>query len=204
MTGSPNLTLSIGGDNKTATYSSGNGSSTLIFQYTIQSGETDENGISIDANSIALNSGTIMDAAENIAVITHNSVGDNTGYMVDTTSPTVNTFTISDTKFLVGETASVGLVFSEAVTSFSSSADITTPSGSISTMTSSDNITWNGTFTPTTNTEDSSNVLSLATTYTDLAGNSGPTGTTSNYEVDTLAPTVSSIAITSAEGIQNS
>jgi len=71
-------------------------------------------------------------------------------------------------------------------------------------MSSSDNVTWTGTFTPTANTEDASNTLSLATSYTDTAGNAGPAATTANYEVETLAPTVNSVAISSASGVQNS
>ncbi len=60
-------------------------------------------------------------------------------------------------------------------------------------MSSADNITWTGTFTPTANTEDASNTLSLATSYTDTAGNAGPAATTANYAVETLAPTISSV-----------
>ena len=60
-------------------------------------------------------------------------------------------------------------------------------------MTSGNSITWTGTFTPSTNIEDTTNVLTLATTYTDLAGNAGPSATTANYTIDTTAPTISSI-----------
>ena len=96
----------------------------------------------------------------------------------------VDNFTISDTEFKIGDNATVTLVFSEVVCGASSgcslsqtggtdfsNADITisnldngTPSGTLSTMTSSDNETWIGTFTPTPNTEDNSSTLSLATT----------------------------------------
>ena len=124
-------------------------------------------------------------------------------YEVETLSPSVSSFTLSDTALKAGENATVTLVFSENVASFSSSADITVANGTLATMTSTDNKTWTGTFTPTTNTEDASNTLSLATSYTDTAGNAGPTQTTANYEVDTLAPSVSSIEISSATGIQN-
>ena len=131
-------------------------------------------------------------------------MSDNSGYKVDTTAPTVDSFTLSDTALKAGDTATVTLVFSEAVASFSSSADMTVANGSLATMTSADSVTWAGTFTPTTNTEDTTNTLSLATSYTDLAGNNGPAATSANYVVETLAPTVSSVAITSASGVQNS
>jgi len=121
---------------------------------------------------------------------------DNHGSSLDTTAPSVSSFTLSDTALITGDTATVTLVFSEAVASFSSSADITVANGTLAVMTSTDNITWAGTFTPTANTEDDNNTLSLATSYTDTAGNTGPAATTLNYVVDTTAPTVSSISTT--------
>jgi len=191
--GTPTLTLVVGSTDRTATYASGSGSTPLVFQYTIQAGETDSDGISIGANTLALNSGTIMDASGNNATLTHSAVSANTSYKVDTTAPSVNSFTLSDTALKAGDTATVTLVFSEAVASFSSSADITADNGTLAAMTSSDNVTWTGTFTPTTNTEDASNTLSLATSYTDTAGNAGPAATTANYAVDTQVPTISSV-----------
>ena len=134
--------------------------------------------------TIAFNS---IDAAGNAA--TQVSV---TGITFDTTVPTVSSFTMSDTALKVGDTSSVTLVFSEAVSGFSN-ADITVANGSLTTMSTTDNITWTGTFTPSTNLEDTENVLTLATSYTDIAGNAGPSSTTANYTIDTLAPTISSI-----------
>jgi len=117
-------------------------------------------------------------------------------FVVDTTAPSVSSFTLSDTALITGDNATVTLVFSEAVASFSSSADITVANGTLAVMTSTDNITWAGTFTPTANTEDDNNTLSLATSYTDTAGNAGPAATTPNYAVETQAPTVSSVSTT--------
>ena len=51
------------------------------------------------------------------------------------------------------------------------------------------------TFTPTDDIEDSSNVLTLATSYTDTAGNTGAGATTANYAIDTKEPTVSSFTM---------
>ena len=118
-----------------------------------------------------------------------------TSFTVDTTAPSVSSFTLSDTALITGDNATVTLVFSEAVASFSSSADITVANGTLAVMTSTDNITWAGTFTPTANTEDDNNTLSLATSYTDTAGNAGPAATTLNYVVDTTAPSVSSFTL---------
>jgi hypothetical protein len=63
----PTLTLAVGDDNQTATYASGDNSTHQVFRYTIQVGETDSNGISIRADVLALNSGTIKDATGNNA-----------------------------------------------------------------------------------------------------------------------------------------
>jgi len=193
--GTPTLTLVVGSDNRTSTYTSGSGSTPLVFQYTIQAGDNDTNGISIGANTLALNSGTIRDAAGNNATITYSSVSANTSYKVDNTAPSVDNFTLSDTALKAGDNATVTLVFSEAVASFSSSADITVANGTLAVMTSTDNITWAGTFTPTANTEDDNNTLSLATSYTDTVGNTGTAAESENFEVETRAPTVSSFTL---------
>jgi len=110
-------------------------------------------------------------------------------YEVDTLFPTVLSFALSNSALKAGETATVTLTFSEAVAGFSSDTDITAVNGTVSAMTTDNNIIWTGTFTPTADTEDASNVLTLSTNYTDVAVNAGPSDTTSNYEVETLLPT---------------
>jgi len=196
VSGSPTLTLVVGSDNRTAAYISGDNSTELVFRYTIDatgtSGENDSNGISIGANALALNSGTIRDAALNDAKLTHSVVDNNSSYKVDTTPPSVDNFTLSDTALKIGDNATVTLVFSEPVISFEA-ADITADNGTLPAMISTDNTTWEGTFTPATNTEEDNNTLSLATSYTDLAGNAGTAETTANYAIDTLLPTISSV-----------
>ncbi|MGZ5050801.1 MAG: DUF6701 domain-containing protein [Methylobacter sp.] len=93
VTGTPQLTLNIGGTLVQADYASGSGSTALVFSYTILAGQTDTNGISINANSLSLNSGTIKDAAGNAATLSHTAVTDNSGYKVDTTAPASATAT---------------------------------------------------------------------------------------------------------------
>lgn len=83
VTGTPQLTINVGGSNKIAAYASGTGSTTLVFSYTVQGGDVDANGISIAANSLALNGGTIKDAAGNNATLTHSAVTDQSGHKVD-------------------------------------------------------------------------------------------------------------------------
>ncbi|MGE0433144.1 MAG: delta-60 repeat domain-containing protein [Planctomycetota bacterium] len=61
--GTPSLTLNSGG---TATYSSGSGTTTLTFDYTVASGE---NATDLDATAIALNGATITAGSENASLI---------------------------------------------------------------------------------------------------------------------------------------
>ena len=65
-------------------------------------------------------------------------------------------------------------------------------------MSSSDNITWTGTFTPTNNVQLSTNQrLTLDNAnYTDIVGNPGIAANSSYYVVDTRAPSVESLQFT--------
>jgi len=61
ITGSPRLKLTIGSSTKYATYLSGNGTSALLFRYTVISGDVDTDGIDTVGTALELNSGTIKD-----------------------------------------------------------------------------------------------------------------------------------------------
>ena len=121
-------------------------------------------------------------------------------FAVDTKAPTA-TVALSDSALKAGETATVTITFSEAVTGFDSAQDVTVQSGTLSAMTSTDGgKTWTGTFTPTADLEDASNVISLAASYTDAAGNAGTAAQSANFAVDTDAPAVVSMVADSASG----
>jgi P2-related tail formation protein len=87
VTGAPQMTITIGNASRTASYTSGSGTATLAFAYTIQAGDNDANGISIPANSLSLNGGTIRDGAGNTAALSHSAVPDDPAYLVDTGTP---------------------------------------------------------------------------------------------------------------------
>ena len=201
VTGTPQLTLETGTNDADVNYASGSGSNTLTFTYTVASGHTSSDLDYKATNSLSLNGGTIKDVAGNSAALTlpsPNATGSlraNKAIVVDTTATSIVSFIISNTSLKVGETATVTLQFSESVSGFNSDDDISVQNGSLATMTSSDNITWTGTFTPTDDIEDNSNILQLASSYTDSAGNSGPTAQTANYSIDTKEPTVVSFTI---------
>ena len=79
--GTPQIALSIGGTTRQATYTSGSGTSALVFSYNVQAGEIDTDGIAV-ASSINTNSGTLQDAAGNNLNLTLNSVGATTAVLV--------------------------------------------------------------------------------------------------------------------------
>ncbi len=123
VTGTPQLTLETGGSDAVVDYSSGTGSTTLTFNYTIGSGETSGDLDYESTSSLALNSGTIKDAALNAATLTlatpgdPNSLGANKDLIVDTTVPTVTgvTSTTGNDSYKQGETIAITVVFSEVV-----------------------------------------------------------------------------------------
>jgi hypothetical protein len=122
VTGTPQLALNIGGTTVQANYASGSGSSALVFNYTVQAGQTDANGVSINANALSLNGGTITDLAGNAATLTAAAVTDNASYKVDTTAPTVSSEAITSAAGIqnstlnAGDVASVTVTMSEAMT----------------------------------------------------------------------------------------
>ena len=88
VTGTPQLGLKIGGTVVQAQYVSGSGSTALVFNYTLLGNQSDSNGVSIDASSLALNGAKLVDAAGNAAVLSHAGVTDNTNFTVlDITAP---------------------------------------------------------------------------------------------------------------------
>ena len=107
VTGSPQLALNIGGNPVQAGYSSGSGTTDLEFAYTIQPGENDTNGISIDADSLSLNSGSLTDGTGNPAILSHGSVSDDANYLVDTALPV---FTSGATATAIDENSGGGQV----------------------------------------------------------------------------------------------
>ncbi|WP_233202433.1 Ig-like domain-containing protein [Limnohabitans sp. JirII-31] len=227
VTGTPQLALNIGGNTVQASYASGSGSTALVFSYTILAGQTDANGISIDANSLALNSGTLKDAAGNVATLTHSAVTDNPSILVDTTAPTVSGVAITSATGIQNSTLNAGDVVSVTVTmSEATVVDLTggtpriglniggtTVYASYASGSGSTALVFNYTVlagqTDANGISIAANSLALNSgTLKDAAGNNATithslVADNASYLVDTTAPTVSSVAITDATGIQN-
>lgn len=94
ITGAPQLELDVGGTPRRATLrSEATGeaaapqrafSSTAVFQYEVADGDTDTDGVGIDANSLRLNGGDIRDSAGNAAGLSHDAVAADPTQQVNT------------------------------------------------------------------------------------------------------------------------
>lgn len=117
VSGTPTVTLAIGSNTRTATHVSGSGTSSLIFSYTVTANDSDSDGIALNANSLALAGGSIVDSAGNNATLTHSAISDSSGHKVDGSSPTVSSATLSGVGYYnSGDTITVTIAFSETVT----------------------------------------------------------------------------------------
>ena len=140
----------------------------------------------IDAtNVITLNQAGLTDIAGNPGVGT----SDSNNYAISTMVPTA-TITLSDSALKIGDTASVTIVFSEAVTGFDN-ADLSVGNGTLSAVGTADNITWNATLTPAAGISAASNVIRLDNTGVVNGANVAGVGHTdsANYVVDQIRPT---------------
>ncbi|MBV4476635.1 Ig-like domain-containing protein [Pseudomonas botevensis] len=178
VTGFTNADLTIANGTLSAV-SSSDGGITWTATFTPTSNITDA------TNLITLDNSGVQNASGNAG----SGTTDSNNYAIDTQRPTA-TIVVADAALGVGQTSLVTITFSEAVTGFSL-ADLTVANGTLSGLTTSDNITYTATLTPTAGITDTSNLITLDNTgVTDLAGNSG-TGTTdsNNYVIDSQRPT---------------
>ena len=134
VTGDPQLTLDIGGEERTMEFGLDNlggrkyaerpSNERVLFGYLVQEGDVDNDGISIGANALSLNGGTIQDMAGNDADLTYEAVGDDADHKVsagDTIAPTVSSVAITsdpgeDANYESGDSIQVTVSFSEGVT----------------------------------------------------------------------------------------
>ena len=89
VTGTPELTIEVGDKDRGATYKRGVGAE-LVFVYQVAAGDSDTNGLSINANSLSLNGGTIRNSDGNDALLDHDEVPTNQNHMVDGIKPALS------------------------------------------------------------------------------------------------------------------
>ena len=118
---------------------------------------------------------------------------------VDAVAPTA-TIVVADDALRAGESSLVTITFSEAVSGLTN-ADLTIANGTLTAVSSGDGgVTWTATFTPSADTTEASNLITLDNTgVSDGAGNTG-LGTTdsNNYAIDTLRPTATIVVADNA------
>ena len=85
VTGTPQLRLELGGGRRPADYEGGSGTAALVFAYKVADGESDTDGMGIEADS--LSGGTIRDEARNNAELDHDGLAADSGHKVDGVRP---------------------------------------------------------------------------------------------------------------------
>ena len=206
VSGTPQIGLQIGNTTVQADYASGSGSTDLLFVYMIQAGQTDPDGISIDADSLTLNNGSLTDTAGNNsnATLTHTAVIANNSYKVDTTAPTISSVAAGWGPSLnATEDDSVGTV--AVVTSGVENGQTVTIvlNGTNYTGKISNNSTSVAIAAADLQALINGSNYTLKTNVSDVAGNVATENTATSFSVDTTAPTASSISISSAINTQS-
>ena len=224
VTGSPLLTLETGTNDRNATYSSGTGSNTLVFNYTVQSGDTSADLNYVAPTSLTLNNGTIRDAALNNATLTlpdltaAGSLATNKAIIIDTTAPAVSSINLAGTSPSNASTLPFTVTFSERVntaavvaTSFTvTTANVTgtptvgtiTPTGAVGGFASAYTVNVNTSGTTGANNGTVRLDLTSVGTIQDAATNGLAAGRNGDqsYSYDTIVPTVTNVTSTLADG----
>lgn len=178
--GTPTLLLETGVTDRTATYASGSGTNTLVFDYTVQAGDLSAD---LDVNStaiISLAGATIKDAANNNATLTvkapgtTGSLGANKAIVVDGVAIAATT-TVS-TQDSVAAASSTTVTFSEELDAASKTAVETAIKGAVAGVAGTDlGFAWAaGVLTVTNNHATTAATFAADATVTnvkDLAGN---------------------------------
>ena len=81
--GTPALGLAVGTETRQTDYVRGTGSNRLVFEYTVQSGDTGSDGIAIAANGLAPGGGAIASVYGVRAILDHAALAAQTGHKVD-------------------------------------------------------------------------------------------------------------------------
>jgi len=200
--GTPTLTLETGSTNRAAAYSSGSGTATLTFNYTVQPGDVASDLEYTGTAALVPNGGTIRDAAGNDAVLTlaapgsPGSLGANKGIIVDGAVPSV-TINQAATQAdpAIGSTIHFTVVFSEPVDDFATGdVPLSGTAGATTATVSGSGTTYDVAVAGMT--ADGTVIASVAPGAAhDAAGNASSASTSTDQTVtyDATAPTVASI-----------
>jgi hypothetical protein len=199
VTGTPQLTLETGATDRTISYASGSGTSTLTFSYTVQAGDNSNDLDYVATTSLALGGGTIRDDAANNATLTlatpgqPGSLGANKNFVIDGVVPSVTSTAPVGGALSTDTSVDFTVNFSETVSNISTDdfalggtgsatgtiASVSALSGTAVDVTVS-GITGNGTIKLNVN---------ASTNIADAAGNSGVAAYTSGTTHTVAIPT---------------
>ncbi|TCS85076.1 gliding motility-associated-like protein [Anseongella ginsenosidimutans] len=182
--GTPYLALTIGSATVQADYTSGSGSSVLNFQYIVQAGEQDLDGIEL-GSSIVMNGGTIRDAAGNDAAAALNNAASTDNVFVYSLIPGVTLSTTASSP--VNQAFTLSIVFTEAVTGFDLT-DVSFGNATLSSLQTADNITYTALVTPSANGTVSLSVPAGAAQ--NIANNDNTASNTLNLIYDNAMPAI--------------
>ena len=96
VTGTPQLGLTVGSVVRQASYAGG-AREVVTFSYEVADDETDTDGVSIAADSLTLNGGTIRDSANRNADLTHSALAADANHRVDGVAPVLQTAVVDET-----------------------------------------------------------------------------------------------------------
>ncbi len=204
VTGTPQLSLELGGGRRTATYEGGSGTAALVFAYKVADGESDTDGVGIEADS--LSGGTIRDEAHNNAELDHDGLAADSGHKVDAVKPE-----LAATGGVVVDGATLTLTYGELLDASSTlAAGDFTVSGGDSARTVSNAAVSGSAVALTLDPAVEHGETGVTVSYTpgtnpirDVAGNEAEALSrvpVSNETPDTTAPRVISLAISSNPG----
>jgi hypothetical protein len=208
VTGTPSLPLTIGSTTVQANYVSGSGTNALVFRYTVLNGQVDSDGVEA-GNTLALNGGTLKDAAGNTAGLSLTGIGDTSAVLVDAVAPSVVSIDVpADGIYKAGTALAITIHYSEKVAVTGSPyVAVTIGSSTVHAVYVSGSGTNDLTFSYTVQAGDTDTdgielgSISLNSgTLNDAAGNTASlsltaAGSTSDVLVDTTAPAIVSVDV---------
>ena len=132
VTGEPVITLETGTTDRVATYTSGTGSNTLFFNYTVQGGDETADLNYTATNALTLNGGTIQNAsllnAELVLPATGsaNAIAGSKALVIDGIAPFITSVNVPvNGTYVAGQTLSFSLNFSDVITVTGNNSSIT-------------------------------------------------------------------------------
>ena len=223
VTGIPRLELDVGGSAKAAEYKSTDGNN-LKFSYTVAENDEDTDGVSIGANKLTLNGGTIRGAASQDADLSHATLAPQSKHKVDGIRPSFRSISFSGSNthtlngyYNEGEEVFIKVRFSEGRIYVSGTPQLTIDVGGKEKKAELERTSFGDYFFYTVQEGDldldgpsfGANSVSMNGGHirdgagNDIKLNHAGASAGLNSKVDAVVPTVSAVAITSDPGADN-